>query len=386
MDIALLSPVPPFDPSDGHRLAVLSDVRAILDNSLDLGIISFTYGDENSRVPELCAHRVIPARSGGPVSRFLLSMLNRRFPPSAERFYGSRARHAIRETLVAWRPKVVVIDDVAVSGYIPMIRETLPQAKVILRSHNVMHDVRLEQWRRSAGAARHAMHVEFIRYVEFERMAVAMCDAHWAITQSDAARMSELYCRPTGYLTVSIPVEKYLSLRSDQGRSNGFVHVGTLDNRRRSDLRHFLNVSWPTLLNIDSEATLTLAGTLRGGAIPAKNVTYSGRVSNDQDIYRLGRFTLNFQSSTGGVKLKTLTSLAAGRTLISTAEGVEGLPLQAGRHYMDIHDFFSNPQLKSMLEDLRLTQPLADAGRQYVTLNHCRASVSTQLSNLLQAL
>jgi hypothetical protein len=386
MDVALISPVSPFDPSDGHRLAMLSDVNAVIDNGLRLGVISFTYDDENNAIPPLCPHKVIPARGGSMVFRFFRSMLNGELPPSAERLYCEQARREIRETLLVWHPSVVIIDDVAVSGYIPLIRDILPRTTIILRSHNVMQDVRLEQWRCNEGAARSAMRVEYERYVEFERRAIEACDGHWAITKSDAARMTELYHRPTGYLTVSIPLDKYASLRPDQGRSNGFVHVGTLDFRRRSDLHSFLNVSWPRLLHTDPGVTLTLAGALRGSAIPARNVMYSGRVVNDHDVYRLGRFALNFQSSTGGLKLKTLTSMAAGRTLISTAEGVEGLRLESGCHYWDIDEFISSPQLKTMLEDFRATQPMADAGRQYVTVNHCRSFPAGQLSNLLQSL
>lgn len=386
MDIALISPASPFDPRDGHGLAVLSDVRAILDNRLSLGLITFTYGDENNNAVELdCPSKLIRARPGGAVSRLLRGLL-RGLPPSAERLYADWAYREVRETLHAWMPRIIIIDDASVAGYIPLIRDILPQSKVVLRSHNVMHDVRTEQLRRSKGPTRHAIRFDCEKYIEFEREAVQTCDHHWAITPSDAARMTELYQRPASCLTVSVPLEKYELLRTDQGLSNGFVHVGTLDFRRRSDLSSFLNTRWPRVLHADPGATLTLAGTLRGSAIPARNVTYSGRVASDADVYRMGRFAFNFQSSTGGVKLKTLTSLAAGRTLVSTAEGVEGLPLESMRHFWDIDTFLASRQLKGMLEDIRATQPIADAGRQYVMANHSRASLARQCSKLLEAI
>ena len=43
MDVLLLAPVNPFDARDGHRMAVASDLRAILDNNLSLGVITFLY-------------------------------------------------------------------------------------------------------------------------------------------------------------------------------------------------------------------------------------------------------------------------------------------------------------------------------------------------------
>lgn len=364
---------------------MLSDVHAILDNGLRLGVIAFAYDDESRTTEAACPTKMIRARAGGFLSRFVRGMF-KGVPPSAERLYADWAYREVRSALLAWTPRVVVVDDASVAGYIPLIRDILPRATVVLRSHNVMQDVRLVQLERSKGPTRPAIRFDCEKYIEFERKAVEACDDHWAITAADAARMTELYRRPAACLTVSVPLERYELLRTDQGRSNGFVHVGTLDFRRRSDLSSFLNVRWPRVLHADPGATLTLAGTLRGSAIRARNVTYSGRVASDADIYRLGRFAFNFQSSTGGVKLKTLTSLAAGRTLVSTAEGVEGLPLESMRHFWDIDTFLSSQRLKEMLEDIRATQPIADAGRQYVMANHSRASLARQCSKLLEAI
>lgn len=384
MDIVVIAPVSPFDPRDGHRLAVLSDVFAILDNHLRLGLITFTHGDEPDTIPALCANKKIPSRAGGFASRFVRGLFAG-LPPSAERLYGSRARREVRETLLSWRPRLVIIDDSLVAGYVPLIREILPKAKVILRSHNVMHDVRLEQLRRTKGLSKPAIWFDCEKYIAFERKAVESCDAHWAITEADAKRMVALYNRPARCLTVSLPLEKYESLAPEDGRSNGFVHVGTLDFRRRSHLNNFLSVTWPKLLAVDSGASLTLAGALYGGAIPARNVRYLGRVPSDTDVYRLGRFALNFQSSTGGLKLKTLISMAAGRALVSTVEGVEGLPIESGRQYWDIDTFLSSPHLKEILADGRSSRVIADEGRQYVAANHSRASIARHFSTLLEA-
>src|SRR4051794_15394061 len=110
MDIALISPVSPFGPPDGHRLAVLSDVNAILDNKLRLGLITFTYGNENQAATPVCENRTIPALGGGFAYRFVRSLFKGQ-PPSAERLYSREASAQIRKTLGDWKPSIVVIDD-----------------------------------------------------------------------------------------------------------------------------------------------------------------------------------------------------------------------------------------------------------------------------------
>jgi hypothetical protein len=181
-------------------------------------------------------------------------------------------------------------------------------------------------------------------------------------------------------------MDRYQALRLDEGQKNGFVHVGTMDFRRRSDLCAFLTQDWPRVLGADEGAALTLAGELKGQNIPARNVTYTGRVKNDTDVYSRGRFSLNFQSSPGGVKLKSLTSLAAGRTLVSTREGVEGIDITSGRQYLELEGFLSNPHLSELLQDMRATQPIADAGRQYVSERHSRGFIAKRFLSLLEGI
>ena len=98
------------------------------------------------------------------------------------------------------------------------------------------------------------------------------------------------------------------------------------------------------------------------GPLEAPGVTFSGPVDDDADIYRRGRLALNFQQSTGGIKLKTLTSLAAGRTLISTVRGIEGVPITSGQHFWDMGTFLSN-RLRDILADTAGLQRIAQAGR-----------------------
>ena len=384
MEVVLLSPVSPFDPRDGHRLAVLSDVNALLDNKLDLGVIAFTYAGESDSIPAVCPTVNIAAQQGGFAARFSRGFL-KNLPPSAERLYHAGARQTIRETLKKWSPRIVIIDDASVSGYISDVRELLPQVKVVLRSHNVMHDVRSEQLRRASGPGSVAIAFDCKKYIAFEKAAICQSDVHWAITAADAERMNHLYQRPGYTLSVSIPFERYESLPSDRGKRNGFVHVGSLDFRRRNDLDTFLYRSWPRILNADQTASLTLAGELNGNPIPAQNVQYAGRVKSDADVYGQARFALNFQSSPGGVKLKTLTSLAAGRTLLSTREGVEGVGIRSGSEFYEIDSFLERSDLQAVLNDIAATQPVADAGRNYVATHHSRQAVAQQVFNLLGA-
>jgi hypothetical protein len=388
MDVLLLAPVSPFDVRDGHTMAVASDMRAVLDNGLSVGVISFLYGNQIAVLPaedpRRCEARFFPVRTGSFPLRFMRGLFSP-VPPSSERLYSAESIAGVQTALKAWKPAYVIVDDVSMAGYIPLVRELAPDARVIVRTHNVMGDVRWEHFTQTKGLLKLPVGLDLARYETFEAQAMQSCDAHWAISSKDALRMTEIYGCPSASLSVSIRDERYAPVGMDEGAHDLFVHIGSLDFRRRNDLASFLHSSWPKIREAAPQAVAHFAGLLVGPQIDAPGVTYAGPVNDDVAAYRKGRFALNFQNTTGGVKLKTLTSLAAGRTLISTSRGVEGLQLVAGEHYWDMQSLLSRHDLAERIADTENNKRMGNAGREWVLNNHSRAAIATQFGRLLEA-
>jgi glycosyltransferase involved in cell wall biosynthesis len=388
MDVLLLGPVNPFGARGGHSMALASDVSAVLDNKLTLGVITLLYKnwqpDVRTEEPKGCVARFFQAREGPFPIRYMRGLFAA-VPPSVERLYSAEAVAGIRGALKEWKPKIVIVDDVSMAGYIPLIRDINPAAKVILRTHNVMQDVRREHLDCTKGPLKLPVWHDYRRYVRFEAKAIESCDAHWAISEEDAARIKHLYGRSSSYLSVSIQHERYTPLGIGEGVRNFFVHIGTLDFRRRGDFESFLRVSWPKIRAAAPQAAINFVGDLVGRKINAPGAIYSGPVKDDVAAYRKGRFSLNFQSTTGGIKLKTLTSLAAGRTLVSTPRGVEGLGLVAGEHYWDMTSFLSANDLAELIDNPESTKRMGQAGRDWVVDKHSRRAIASQFNRLLEA-
>jgi|SRR5580698_2014111 glycosyltransferase involved in cell wall biosynthesis len=388
MDVVLLAPVNPFAARGGHGMALASDVRAILDNHLSLGVFGLQYknwqpGVEIEEINQ-CDTRFFNARDGAFPLRFMRGLFGG-MPPSLERLYPAEAVAGARAALKQWKPKVVIVDDVSMAGYIPLVREIVPSAKIILRTHNVMQDVRREHLDQTRGALIIPIGLEYRRYLHFEARAMQACDAHWAISEEDANRAVDLYGRASGTLSVSIDHERYTPIGLEEGKRNLFVHIGTLDFRRRADFESFLRLGWPKIRAAAPQAAVKFVGDLVGPPIPAPGATYTGPVKDDVDAYREGRFALNFQNTGGGIKIKTLTSLAAGRTLISTPRGVEGFSLIAGTHFWDMASFLSAEHLAEVMRDGEHCRRMGQAGREYVIDKHSRTAIAQNFAGLLEA-
>src|SRR5271165_2602839 len=126
MDVLLLAPVNPFDARDGHRMAVASDVCAILDNHLSVGVITFLYNHQQPPArmedPKRCDARFFRVREGSFPVRFMRGLFAR-VPPSSERLYSAESTAGVRWALKEWKPKFVIVDDVSMAGYVPLVRE-----------------------------------------------------------------------------------------------------------------------------------------------------------------------------------------------------------------------------------------------------------------------
>jgi glycosyltransferase involved in cell wall biosynthesis len=92
----------------------------------------------------------------------------------------------------------------------------------------------------------------------------------------------------------------------------------------------------------------------------------------------------------GGTRVKILEALAAGKAVVSTTLGGEGLAVQPGEHLLvgDDADGFAE-QVVRVLDDAPLRRRLGEAGRalvvEHYTWSAAAAELSTQLRRLAPA-
>ena len=383
MDALIVSPVLPTGRVFGQSIATRSDVQAFRDIGMSVGVFAYTHNNAERVSQDDCPTVATIVKSGGFGARFVRG-LKSPWPPSIERFYHVEAEASLRRCLVDWNPTIVVIDDISVGGWIDLIREVRPQAKVVVRSMNVMADVRQAHLNRLNFVTKFAVRLELARYIEFERGCLAACDAHWAITAEDGMRMTELYGVPSEHLPVALPLAAYTTLPLAAGGDDVFVHIGSIDYRRMQDFRDFMAKTWDEICRINTNAKLLLAGEMQSQYIPTSpNVEVLGIVKDDVAVYRKGRYSVNFQTSTGGLKIKSLTSLAAGRILLSTTMGVEGMPVEHGVHFLNIQTLLATGTMADAIADSDSLRMIAQAGRDWVCSNHSGPAVARQLAKLI---
>lgn len=280
----------------------------------------------------------LPLVAGAKWWRFLRS-LGTGVPAIAVRFQAA-GRHFLRhadDILNQARMRnttvVVIYEDVPPACYLPWLRQRHSQVLQALRSLNcvVKGFAGLDQ--QGSLVSRLAWRLELARIRRFEQEVCSSADAFWVISSQDATEYrSRLGIEPDGVLGVSLDADRYR--RVPPGDPATVVHVGSADLRKGAGLQSFLSEGWPRVRAQIPHARLVLGGRDTDRlADPSRGVEGLGFVADDREILARGPVFLNPQQIGAGVKLKSITAMLAGKALVSTPTGIEGVEGVEGRHF-----------------------------------------------------
>jgi glycosyltransferase involved in cell wall biosynthesis len=306
----------------------------------------------------------------GPVARGVdyLTHLPSPFPYAVGRFGCAE----VRTKIVGWfherRFDVAVCDFLDAAINFP--RElTTP---CVLFQHNVESEI----WRRHAQTEsnpvkRQVYGLEYRKMLRYERNSVRKFRHVIAVSEHDRSLMeswvegSRITVVPTG-----VDLEQYKPDFSHNPPSPVVVFVGAMDWEPNIDaMEYFCKEIWPAVLGTIPQATLRIVGRNPGERVrrlASDSVLVTGRVPSVAEYLREAMAVVVPLRIGGGTRLKIYEAMAAGRAVVSTSVGAEGLDVHHGRDIV----LADNPRLfaeavSTLLHDenLRRKYELAAAAR-----------------------
>jgi hypothetical protein len=355
----------------GAKIAVDSDVRALRQAGHQVGLVVYRYSaNEADPVTDADLVSVIDVLPGSVWLRCARAIMSR-FPATSERYYSRLAEERIQNAVRRFKPDVVIIEEVALAGWMSLIRRFAPRAYVVLRSHDFIHDAVAAIQTEFSGPKALAYRIEALRARRMERGGINAADAVWAITEPDRMAYNRL-CPSARVIHVPVaPDMRRFEALGEPSEPDSFVHIGTIDVKKAPGMRRFLAEVWPRLISHNPRATLYVVGRNTAGVvIHGKGVVDVGYAEDDVSWYRRVQYAVNSQTICSGITLKTLRTFAAGRTLLSGLEGVHGLSVEPGQHFWDLatlsHDSAAEEFWRSKEKSLRM----ANAAREWVRRFH----------------
>jgi glycosyltransferase involved in cell wall biosynthesis len=334
---------PPFPLENGARIRS-QRLAAGLARHLDVHLITFadapTYDDTAATRADL--ERVLP---GVDVE---LVPYGRRHPGGARRGILGRASttwgHYATPTLrsayqraLARRPGAILhVDDPGVG----LAALGLPgAAATVFAPHNVEHRIVQEIARERPWDHRPFLEAEWRKVRAEERRLWRRCDLTLAVSEIDAATF-----RAGGARAVELAPNGADDVRLGPwappagGEPLRLLFVGSVDYwPYEFGVAWFVREALP-LLRADGPVVFDVVGAPPPHPVHAEGVSYHGRVRDVLPYYERAHALVIpvFQGS--GTRLKAVEAAAAGRPMISTALGAEGLPLRAGTEFLRAED------------------------------------------------
>lgn len=261
-------------------------------------------------------------------------------PEHVKRFYNEDFKEALKEALVATDPDVVQVESVYLTSYMPVIKK-YSKAITVLRMHNVEYQI----WQGVAKKTKNKLKGIYLenlttRVRNYERTAWREYDLLLAITEKDAhlvQRLEEI--SNVVVAPFSIETDK-IKLNTGNERWVGY-HIGAMDwIPNRDAVRWFLHKAWPKIQKVTPNFEFYFAGRKMPDELKKtdlKGVYCMDEVPNAEVFIADKKILIVPLWSAGGIRVKILEAMAAGKIVITTSKGIKGIEAKPGEHYLRAH-------------------------------------------------
>lgn len=296
------------------------------------------------------------------------------------RFHVPEMDRAIEHVLRQEMFDIVILESLFTTSYIPVIRR-LSDAEIVLRAHNVEHHL----WEEvtdgmSAGPKKWLLGMFQAKLKHEEVQLLDAVDAVAAITERDAewfrATMAErgvgdprrvvalpfgLDVENTAHSAIGTPPERIL-------------HLGSMDwTPNQQGVRWLMDEVWPHVRQNLPHAELDLAGRNMPESFVSdeeQGIHVLGEVDNAEETYDSACAVVIPLHAGSGMRIKLAEALSAGRPVVTTSKGMEGLALEHEKHVLVADSVQSmTDALIRVLTDRALALRLGAAGRQWALEN-----------------
>jgi polysaccharide biosynthesis protein PslH len=283
-----------------------------------------------------------------------------RLPQPAPYAVSRFASRAVRTQLKSWYREQAF--DVAVCDFLDAAVNFPDDLSIptILFQHNVESEI----WRRHAetesNPARRRMYaMEFRKMLAYEEGAVRRFPHVIAVSEHDRRLMSawvdpsRITVVPTG-----VDLSQYGPDFSEREKNPLIVFVGAMDWEPNIDaVEFFCEQVWPSVLVRSPQAKFRIVGrnpNQRVQRLASNSVEVTGKVPAVIDHLREAAVVVVPLRIGGGTRLKIYEAMAAGKAVVSTSVGAEGLDVHHG------HDIILSDTPKALAESILLL--LTDTG------------------------
>jgi polysaccharide biosynthesis protein PslH len=320
------------------------------------------------------------------VARHLLDPV----PYAVGQYRSRRYRLAVRNALDSGAFDRVVCDFLVPAINMP----DRPRCPSVLFTHNVEAEI----WRRHAETEsnplrRRLYRTQWRRMLRFEGKTVARFDRVLAVSDVDRDTLQRLYgdrlTAPVSVIPTGVDTAYFTPGPIDAAAEQRVVFTGSMDWLPNADaVQYFCREILPLIRAEAPATTFTIVGRSPTPAVRRlaedRGVEVTGRVEDVRPyLARAAVYVVPLRIG-GGTRLKIFEAMSAGRAVVSTRIGAEGLPVEDGRHILlaDAPADFAR-SVVALLQDRTRREAIARDARTLVTERFDWAAAAQQLESAI---
>ena len=246
------------------------------------------------------------------------------------RFDSEAFHQKLKELLQSETFDFILFEGLFLSPYLQTVR-TFSKAKCILRAHNVEWLI----WKRLAKATKNPLKKTYLYFLSdrlkrYENKVINNFDAIIAISEIDKNLFLRDGCNiPIEVAPTGMNTAKYKNIEQMDADSLSLFHLGSMDwlpNIEAVDW--LLKDIWPLIQQKSTKVHLFLAGKNMNPkyfSIKSKNLIVAGEIKDALKFMENKQIMVVPLLSGGGIRIKILEGLAAGKVIVSTSTGAEGI-------------------------------------------------------------
>jgi len=356
----------PFPPKDGGCIAMNLITEGLINAGHQIKVISFNQKKSFSEtfpedyVQKTNIETIFIDTAVNPFSAFLNLFSNKSY--NIERFVKNDFNNLIIYALKKEHFDIIQLESIFVSPYLNTIRQ-FSDAPVVLRAHNIEHLI----WERMAQSASNPFKRAYLKLLakrlkQYETQIIRQFDGIASISDIDA----KWFVQNAPEIPVaSFPVgtDSVIETTPDSFPPRTAFHLGSMDwlpNQEGVDW--LVNQVWPLVLLKTPDARLLLAGRNMPSkyfSLKIQGITIIGEVEDAKDFILKSGIMLVPLLSGSGMRVKIIEGMAAGKAIVSTSIGAEGIPVINGQNILLADDpetfakhiikLFNNPEFMNHL-------------------------------------
>lgn len=255
---------------------------------------------------------------------------------NVERFRNEHFAKALKEHLASNTYDIIQVEGTFAALYGDIALE-LGNCPVVLRQHNVEYQI----WERLAANTRNPLKKWYLnilaeRLKQFEAAHLNQYDAVVPVTENDGELFRSLGCTVPLFSSPSGIDTTYWKTNTDSDQSNKIYHLGSLEWAPNVDaVNWFLDNVWPHIYSQNPQLSFHIAGKGMGQewmkrTIPG--VFMDGEVADAASYVWDKACCVVPLRSGSGIRLKILEAMCAGKAVVSTSIGAQGIVFRADEH------------------------------------------------------